>query len=106
MIRSLLTCLTLLRSVLVLHAQYIETFSTANKGYLANFVNDFSGVDWTMSSWANQPPAAFGRDADDYFRTSGGVLSGIDFDEEVCWISPELNTAGVGDTFYFSVNLT
>jgi len=81
---------------------YNEQFNIANKGYLANFMEDFSAVNWTMSSWASQPPALFGRDNDDFFRTSGGVLVGEDFDQEVCWTSPliDLNTGTM-----FSVNL-
>jgi len=75
-------------------AAYNEQFNLANKGYLANYVDDFAAVDWTMSGWSPQPPALFGRDADDFFRTSGGVLVGEDFDQEICWTSPliDLNT--------------
>jgi len=82
---------------------YNEQFNVANKGYLANFVNDFSAVNWTMSSWSPQPPAGFGRDIDDYFRTSGGVLVGEDFDQEVCWTSPLI---GMNTATQFSVGLT
>lgn len=76
-------------------AAYNEQFNVANKGYLSNFINDFVGVNWSMTSWSNQPPAIFGRDALDLFRTNGGVLSGEDFDQDVCWTSPiiDLNTA-------------
>jgi len=82
---------------------YLEQFNVANKGYLANFVDDFSAVNWTMSSWAPQPPAAFGRDLNDFFRTSGGVLVGDDFDQEVCWTSPQISRNGATQ---FSVDLS
>ncbi len=74
---------------------YLEQFNIANKGYLPNFIDDFSAVNWTLSSWSPQPPATFGRDNADYFYTSGGVLVGEDFDQEVCWTSPVIarNTA-------------
>ncbi len=75
-------------------AQYLETFSTPNKGYLLNQVDDFSSVNWSLSAWANQPPATTGRDAEDYFQTTAaGVLESIDLDQEVCWESPLINTA-------------
>ena len=86
-------------------AQYLETFSTPNKGYLLNNVNDFTGVDWTLSSWALQPPAEFGRDVDDYFQTTvAGVLESIDIDNEVCWESPLINISAAG-TVSFSAGL-
>ncbi|MBK9109525.1 MAG: T9SS type A sorting domain-containing protein [Saprospiraceae bacterium] len=73
---------------------YNEQFNIPNKGYLANFVDDFSAVAWTMTAWSPQPPAPFGRDNADFFRTSGGVLLGEDFDQDICWTSPlvDLNT--------------
>ncbi|MBL7794274.1 MAG: hypothetical protein JNK77_18225, partial [Saprospiraceae bacterium] len=82
---------------------YLEQFNIANKGYLAGYVDDFSAVNWTMSSWAPAPPAAFGRETGDYFKTGSGVLTGIDFDQEICWTSPliSLNTGT-----QFSVGLT
>ncbi len=81
---------------------YLEQFNIPNKGYLPNFVDDFSAVDWIMSSWSPEPPALFGRDNADFFRTSGGVLVGEDFDQDICWTSPviDLNTGT-----QFSVNL-
>ena len=82
---------------------YLEQFNVANKGYLANWVDDFSAVSWTMSSWAKEPPAPFGRDMVDFFRTSGGVLVGEDFDVEVCWESPLIDLNGGTQ---FSVDLT
>jgi hypothetical protein len=81
---------------------YLEQFNIANKGYLANFVNDFSAVGWTLSAWANQPPAAFGRDSDDFFRTNAGKLEAIDLDQEVCWESPVIDFSG---STMFSVDL-
>ncbi|MFN0214305.1 MAG: SprB repeat-containing protein, partial [Saprospiraceae bacterium] len=73
---------------------YLEQFNIANKGYLANWVDDFAGVNWTMSSWAKEPPAPFGRDMADFFRTSGGVLVGEDFDQDICWESPLIDLNG------------
>ncbi|MFN0175594.1 MAG: beta strand repeat-containing protein, partial [Saprospiraceae bacterium] len=73
---------------------YNEQFNIANRGYLANWVDDFAGVDWTMSSWAKEPPAPFGRDMVDFFRTSGGVLVGEDFDQDICWESPVIDLNG------------
>ncbi|MBK6995702.1 MAG: SprB repeat-containing protein [Lewinellaceae bacterium] len=71
---------------------YLEQFNLVNKGYLANYVDDFAGVAWTMSSWTPGPP--FGREVNDYFKTGGGVLTGIDFDQEVCWTSPLIDLNG------------
>ncbi len=98
---ALLLCLTLNS-----YAQYQKTFSTPNKGCLLNYVDDCSGVDWTLNPWATQPPAAFGRDDLDYFQTTAaGVLECIDLDEEVCWESPLLNTV-LAPTVSFSVDLS
>ncbi|MBK8297488.1 MAG: HYR domain-containing protein [Saprospiraceae bacterium] len=82
---------------------YNEQFNVPNKGYLANYVDDFSAVAWTMSSWSPEPPAPFGRDAVDFFRTTSGVLLGEDFDQDICWTSPliSLNTGT-----QFSVDLS
>ncbi|MBK8556065.1 MAG: SprB repeat-containing protein [Lewinellaceae bacterium] len=68
--------------------EYVEHFNIPNKGYKTNFEDDFAVVSWSMSSWTPEPPAAFGRDAQDYFATSGGFLQAVDLDQEVCWISP------------------
>jgi len=73
---------------------YLEQFNIANKGYLASWVDDFAGVNWTMSGWTKEPPATFGRDMADFFRTSGGVLAGEDFDQEICWESPLIDLDG------------
>jgi SprB repeat len=81
---------------------YLEQFNVANKGYLENYVNDFSAVNWSMSSWSPQPPALFGREADEYFKTVGGVLTAIDLDQEVCWTSPQISRNGATQ---FSVDL-
>ena len=32
-------------------AQYLEAFSTPNKGYLLNCVNDLTTVNWTLTPW-------------------------------------------------------
>ncbi|MGB4850623.1 MAG: Calx-beta domain-containing protein, partial [Saprospiraceae bacterium] len=82
---------------------YLEQFNIANKGYLPNYVDDFSAVNWTMSSWAPAPPAAFGREVGNSYQTSGGVLTGVDFDQDICWTSPiiDLNTGT-----QFSVDLS
>ena len=73
---------------------YNEQFNIANKGYLASWVDNFAGVNWTMSGWTKEPPAPFGRDMVDFFRTSGGVLVGEDFDQEICWESPLIDLNG------------
>lgn len=82
---------------------YLEQFNVANKGYLPGYVNDFSAVNWSMSSWSPAPPAAFGRETGDFFRTSGGVLTAIDLDQEVCWTSPQISRNGATQ---FSVDLS
>ncbi|MCB0634351.1 MAG: HYR domain-containing protein, partial [Lewinella sp.] len=83
-----------------LYGQYSETFSDAGQGYLENFVNQFGGVDWTLTDWriddGNTP---FGRDSDDYFKTIGGVLQAKDVDVEVCWLSPVLTISGGSASF-------
>ncbi len=86
---------------------YSETFSVPNKGYLLNQVNNFFGVNWTLSPWTfDEPPTGIGRDNGDYFSTTvAGRLEGLDSDQEICWISPEINTSGAG-TFQFSTDLT
>ncbi|MCC6280248.1 MAG: cadherin-like domain-containing protein [Saprospiraceae bacterium] len=81
---------------------YLEQFNVPNKGYLANYVNDFSAVNWSMSSWSPAPPAAFGRETGDFFSTSGGILTAIDLDQEVCWTSPQISRTGATQ---FSVDL-
>ncbi|MBK8968991.1 MAG: T9SS type A sorting domain-containing protein [Lewinellaceae bacterium] len=88
-------------------AQYLETFSTPDKGYLLNFVDDFTGINWMLGPWDNQPPAAFGRDDADYFQTTAaGVLEAIDTDQRVCWESPLLNTVMAPGMVSFSVDLS
>jgi len=89
-------------------AQYLETFSTANKGYLLNNSNDFSGVNWTLSGWLpdNTSGSLSGRDISDYFSTTAaGKLEAIDLDHEVFWESPLLNISTAG-TVSFSLDLT
>lgn len=81
---------------------YLETFSVAGKGYLPNFVDNFAGVNWTLSNWPLDP---FGRDNEDYFQTSGGVLTAIDLDQEVCWTSPAIDINPPGSGIAFSVDL-
>ncbi|MFN0214304.1 MAG: T9SS type A sorting domain-containing protein [Saprospiraceae bacterium] len=89
MIRNTLL-LTLLCLSLSAHAQYSETFSTPEKGYLMNFVDDFSGLNWTLSPWDQGTGL---RDASDYcVTTAAGKLESIDLDQELCWESPLLNT--------------
>ena len=85
---------------------YSETFSTPNRGYKINQVDDFLGVKWTLSPWTlDEPVTGIGRDNGDYFQTTaGGKLQSVDTDQEVCWISPELNISGSG-TVQFSVDL-
>lgn len=93
-----------------LNAQYLETFSTPNKGYMLNMADDFSGVNWTLSPWAldNAAPnfQSAGRDAGDYFYTSAaGKLESSDLDHEVYWESPIINISAAG-TVSFSVDLS
>ncbi|MBL7776416.1 MAG: SprB repeat-containing protein, partial [Saprospiraceae bacterium] len=95
--KTILPALALCLASTCLSAQYLETFSTPNKGYLLNQNDDFTGVNWTLSAWANQPPALFGRDSSDYFQTTAtGQLECIDLDQAVCWESPLLNTSAAG----------
>lgn len=83
--------------------QYLETYSTPNKGYLLNFIDDFTTVNWTMTPWST---AMMERDAMDYFNTTAaGVLESIDMDQEVCWESPLLQIGSAG-TVSLSVDLT
>ncbi len=85
---------------------YLETFTTANKGNLINQVNDFLGVNWTLSPWTfDEPVTAIGRDNGDYFQTTGGKLEAVDADMEICWLSPELNISASG-TVQFSMDLS
>ncbi|MEZ4926222.1 MAG: hypothetical protein R3A50_08095 [Saprospiraceae bacterium] len=100
--KSKLHLLTLLLTFFsqLAYAQYDETFSTPNKGYLINNVDDFIGIDWTLSSWGA------GRDAGDYFQTTvGGVLESIDLDQEVCWTSPLLTVSATGN-INFTADIT
>lgn len=84
---------------------YLETFSVANRGYLLDFINDFVGVNWTLSNWPLQPPDPFGRDNEDSFSTNGGSLIAIDLDQEVCWSSPVIDINPPGSGVAFSVDL-
>jgi len=85
---------------------YNETFGIPNKGYLINQVNNFFGVNWSMSPWTfDEPVTGIGRDNGDYFQTTvAGKLETLDTDEDICWISPELNISASG-TVQFSVDL-
>ena len=83
------------------NAQYIETFSTPEKGILEGpcgadinscMTTDFSGVDWTITGNLT------GIDFDDNFKTFNNTLTTTsgDLDEEVCWDSPGLDISGAG----------
>ncbi|MBK7934451.1 MAG: carboxypeptidase regulatory-like domain-containing protein [Acidobacteria bacterium] len=75
-------------------AQYLETFSPPNKGRQINFIDDFTGMNWSISPWAT---AGGERDAADFFNTTAaGRLECIDLDEQIFWQSPVLNIAGAG----------
>ena len=75
-------------------AQYLETFSVPNKGRQINFIDDFSGMNWTISPWST---AGGERDAADFFNTTAaGRLESIDLDEQIFWQSPVLNIAAAG----------
>ncbi|HMR90593.1 MAG TPA: T9SS type A sorting domain-containing protein [Saprospiraceae bacterium] len=86
--------------------QYSETFSSANKGILSPGCTgpgigtcsnvDFTGVNWTITG-------NFAGIDTEGFLTVGGVMSGTDVDEEVCWVSPVLNLTGPAN---ISVDLT
>ena len=91
----------------IVNGPYSETFGVANQGYLLNQVNNFLGVRWTLSPWTfDEPPAGIGRDNGDYFQTTaGGKLEVVDTDQEICWISPELNISASG-TVQFSIDLS
>jgi len=82
-----------------LSAQYVESFSTPNKGILAGPCGpsvatcaaiDFGGEDWTVTGNFS------GFDDDDIFatNTSGVLFIGGDIDEEMCYESPELDIVG------------
>ena len=89
-------------------AQYSETFSTPNKGYLPGCTSDFTGVNWSMTAWNPGGTCQPGdnRDASDYFNTTAaGVLASSDLDEEVCWESPLINTTAA-PTVSVKMNLT
>ncbi len=95
-------------------AQYLETFSTPDKGYKINCMNDLTGVNWTLTPWdptgtcRNDPPDAVTdlRDPLDYFNTTAaGVLASSDLDQEVCWESPLINTTAA-PTVSLKMNLT
>jgi len=104
MIKNLLF-LPLLCLAFTAQAQYSETFSTPNQGYLLNWENDFSQVNWTLTTWDLQPPVDFGCDVDDYFATNAaGQLECFDLDQEVCWLSPDL-TAIVTGNIAFTADL-
>ncbi|MFZ1783605.1 MAG: PKD-like domain-containing protein [Ferruginibacter sp.] len=101
--KMLISTLLFLTVNTTLHAQYSEIFSVPNKGYLLNLVDDFGGVNWTLSPWAT---AGGERDIADYFQTTaGGVLESIDLDQQVYWESPLLNISAAG-TVSISVLLT
>ncbi|MEK7830134.1 MAG: hypothetical protein AAB401_03565, partial [Acidobacteriota bacterium] len=87
-------------------AGYMETFSTPNKGYLVNCVDDFTGVNWSISPWDPvgtcriSPPDAVTdiQDPVDYFNTTtpAGKLECVDLDEPVYWESPLLSISNPG----------
>ncbi len=103
--KSLKFFVLFLLTPLLIKGQYLEDFSFPEKGYLENFVNDFNGVDWTMSPWPNSGTTVLlGRDIANYFKTTGdGVLEAIDLDVEVCWLSPSLDITG---TASFTLDLS
>lgn len=85
------------------HGAYLETFSTADKGYKINLIDDFTDVNWTLSPWAT---AGGERDASDYFNTTAaGKLECIDLDQQVYWESPQINISNPG-TVTLSLDLT
>lgn len=88
---------------------YLEEFNVSGQGYLPDFENNFSGVNWTLSNWpltVGPPTNIIGRENDDYFRTSGGSLTAVDVDANVCWTSPVLDINPPANGITFSVNLS
>ena len=90
--------------------QYIETFSTPNKGVLAGpcgataascSSNDFTGVNWSINGNLS------GFDNDDIMATnaSGVLFVGGDIDEEMCFESPLINISAVVGGADISVDL-
>ena len=86
-------------------AQYLETFSTPNKGYLLNCANDLTSVNWTLTPWdptgtcqiSPPNPTTDLRDPNDYFQTTvASVMESVDLDQEVCWESPLMNISAAG----------
>ena len=86
-------------------AQYLETFSTPNKGYLLNCANDLTSVNWTLTPWdptgtcqiSPPNPTTDLRDPNDYFQTTvPAVMESVDLDQEVCWESPLMNISAAG----------
>ena len=95
-------------------AQYLETFSTPNKGYLLNCANDLTSVNWTLTPWdptgtcqiSPPNPTTDLRDPNDYFQTTvPAVMEFVDLDQEVCRESPLMNISSAG-TVSMAVDLS
>lgn len=104
-----LTIVLALLFVNQLDGQYLEPFSSVNKGILqgpcgatamtcANF--DFDDVNWFVNGDLS------GIDSGDFVSTDGSDLSFEDVDEETCWESPILDISAVAGTFSLSVDVT
>ena len=67
----------------------MKPFLYTGKGYKLNLLDDFAGVNWTLSPWAN---GGGEHDTADYFATTvAGKLESIDLDQAVYWESPLLS---------------
>jgi hypothetical protein len=105
----------LLLTVSNLFGQYLETFTTPEKGILVGGTTttsgcptndpttcgsfDFIGVDWTINGDLSLV------DINDYVKTLGGHFEFHgDVDEEVCWESPVLDISSAGGVVSLSVD--
>ncbi|MEM9547257.1 MAG: T9SS type A sorting domain-containing protein [Bacteroidota bacterium] len=94
------------------YGQYLETFSTPNKGILAgtcsgteaSCTSDFVGVDWTINGDFS------GMDGNDFFATDGSGRFNADGDNDasepgLCFETPVLDISAVAGSVSFSVEL-
>lgn len=109
---SLILVLSFLLLSSTTFGQYIETFSTGEKGILLGpcpggtsascALTDFVGVNWDINGNFTGFDAGFGTE--DYLKTIAGILEfGGDIDEELCWESPILDISTVAGAASFSI---
>jgi len=115
--KTVLQTIILLFSFSISYAQYIETFSTPNKGIFsgpcgatstscASF--DFIGVDWDINgNFAGMDSGNGTAGSEDYISTNAtGVFEfGGDIDEELCYESPLIDISDVSGAASFSVDV-